>query len=530
MLTGSSRKLLLRVYGPQVEHLIDREAELAILRRLARKRIGPRLLGTFTNGRFEEFFHAQTLTPADLRDPNTSTHIAKRMRELHEGIDLLPGEREGGPTVFKNWDSWVDRCEQIISWIDKQVMSTNLPCTPKQEHWRHYGLVLGTEWSFFRQVVDKARSHVNDLSGGQKSVKEKLVFAHNDTQYGNLLRLTPSGESPLLLPANSHKRLVVIDFEYASANTPAEEFANHFTEWCYNYHHPSRPYRCTTEAYPTPHEQRRFIRSYVDHRPQFNFSAPSSTPNLGPRSPSMTPTMTPLPNPSTSTPSVGPTSSISAFMLDSRAPPGGFPFPSNYEAEEKAREEATEREVQRLMRETRLWRMVNSAQWIAWGLVQAKMPEEFEREAKEDFEEETDDLEIAKTKDGRPVAMTDPLDPEVQQLAEDARHDRPESRRQDEEHHEGDTVQVNGDHSIHAPSISVSTHDTDTNDSEIPGPTANAGPGKDEDEDTDEGEFDYLAYAQDRALFFWGDVVSLGIVKEEELPTELLGKIRRVEY
>jgi len=32
----------------------------------------------------------------------------------------------------------------------------------------------------------------------------------------------------LLLPANEHRRLVVIDFEYANANTPALEFANHF--------------------------------------------------------------------------------------------------------------------------------------------------------------------------------------------------------------------------------------------------------------------------------------------------------------
>jgi thiamine kinase-like enzyme len=32
----------------------------------------------------------------------------------------------------------------------------------------------------------------------------------------------------LLLPANEHKQLIVIDFEYASANPPALEFANHF--------------------------------------------------------------------------------------------------------------------------------------------------------------------------------------------------------------------------------------------------------------------------------------------------------------
>ena len=36
------------------------------------------------------------------------------------------------------------------------------------------------------------------------------------------------GESPLLLPMNEHKQLVVIDFEYANANVPGHEFANHF--------------------------------------------------------------------------------------------------------------------------------------------------------------------------------------------------------------------------------------------------------------------------------------------------------------
>jgi hypothetical protein len=48
------------------------------------------------------------------------------------------------------------------------------------------------------------------------------------TQYGNILRMVPEGESPLLLPANQHKQLVVIDFEYANANLPGLEFANHF--------------------------------------------------------------------------------------------------------------------------------------------------------------------------------------------------------------------------------------------------------------------------------------------------------------
>lgn len=55
-------------------------------------------------------------------------------------------------------------------------------------------------------------------------------------------------------------------------------------------------------------------------------------------------------------------------MLDARVPAGGW------KEEERKREAATEKRVKELMEETKLWRTANSAQWVAWGLVQAKIP------------------------------------------------------------------------------------------------------------------------------------------------------------
>lgn len=69
--------------------------------------------------------------------------------------------------------------------------------------------------------------------------------------------------------------------------------------------------------------------------------------------------------------------------------------------------------------------------------------------------------------------------------------------------------------------------------------SSNEGPKKDsggkrdveeEEDNEDDGEFDYLAYAQDRAIFFWGDALQLGIVKRVDLPSALLQKIKIVEY
>ncbi|MCJ1479082.1 hypothetical protein MMC13_007766 [Lambiella insularis] len=460
------QKLLLRIYGPQVEHLIDRESELQILRRLARKKIGPRLLGTFTNGRFEEFFNAHTLTASDLRVPEMSKNIAKRMRELHDGIELLEEERDGGPFVWRNWDKWVGRCEEVITWVDQQILSDKTgPMLSRGDAWKRRGLICGVKWSVFRETVDLYRRWLNKQYGGAAGLRQQLVFAHNDvntgvcaelinanssqTQYGNLLRLEPGGESPLLLPMNEHKQLVVIDFEYASANPRGLEFANHFTEWCYNYHDSEKAYACNTAAYPSPAEQYRFLKAYVQHRPHFNPHASA----------------TPL-----ASPSPGPSSSISAFMLDSRTPPT-----ASYADEERWREEETEKEIQRLQHETRLWRVANSAQWVAWGIVQAKM-------AGMDRATPTDSPS--------PKMSPDPLWSGSTGEAPLAHDKRPEGL------------------------VAESLRD-----------------GHDMPHEADEEEeFDYLGYAQERAMFFWGDCLVLGIVREEDLPEEVLAKVKKIAY
>lgn len=182
-----NRKLLLRIYGPQVEHLIDRENELQILRRLGKKNIGPRVLGTFNNGRFEEYFHARTLTPKDLRNPETSKQIAKRMRELHDGIELLEEERLGGPFVWKNWDKWVDRCEQIITWLDKEIMAGQNDSNPHNEPWMQRGFVCGVPWPQFRKAVDSYRKWLHASYGGTAGIRQQLVFAHNDVSNSFLM-------------------------------------------------------------------------------------------------------------------------------------------------------------------------------------------------------------------------------------------------------------------------------------------------------------------------------------------------------
>lgn len=474
-------RLLLRIYGPQVEHLIDREAELEILKRLARKKIGPRLLGTFTNGRFEEYLHALPLTPKELRTPTVSEQIAKRMRELHDGIELLDTEREEGPFLWLNWDKWLQRVEEVVQWLDARVASASDA---------EQGYVCGTRWELFRSTVDKYRAWLQEQSGGPDHLRDELVFAHNDTQYGNILRITPSGTSPLLLPANSHKQLVVIDFEYANQNTPGHEFANHFSEWCYNYHDEKYSWRCDASLYPTLEEQKRFLRAYTQHVPDFESQTPRMTPldTPGKEPEALADGRPSVPgrreSESSSIRSAGPSNSIANFLLDARSAPSSasrtIPLASpNISAADdplsrglSAKQEAY---ITDMIRQIRIWRTACSAQWVAWGIVQAKVP-----------------------------GMPGPASPVVSTTSSPRIADI-ESRLDDAKL---ETIQASKD-------------ETALDDQEIQ---------VENKIETEEEGFDYLSYARDRAMFFWGDMVGLGLVKASDLPVDVQRDMKTLDY
>lgn len=180
-------------------------------------------------------------------------------------------------------------------------------------------------------------------------------------------------------------------------------------------------------------------------------------------------------------------STISAFMLDSRAPPG-----QSYQEQEAQAERNTEEEARRLMAETKIWRIANSAMWVAWGIVQAHVP------GLPDFDAMKGEANGTAEDPSTSAATLDSATADIKVEAEAEEENIP----------------------------AVSTKEVETKD--------DANPQLDQDTDLfksqDDEEFDYLAYAQDRAMFVWGDLVGMGLVKSEELPEELRKRIKVVEY
>ncbi|KAI0651579.1 kinase-like protein [Trametes meyenii] len=261
-----ARTVLLRVYGPSSGSLISRPRELHTLHVLSsRYHIGPRVYGTFENGRVEEYFDSTALTAADMRDPEISSWIGARMAELH-GVDIeavvyeeqAPKESDEGVRhgVKKNIKSWVPVAREVLA----------LPGAPADVRQSLDLDRFEQEWQLY----------IHWLNQKEKSESpSRRVFSHNDAQYGNLLRLRTLKEGE---PA--HRQIIVVDFEYAAPNAAAFDVANHFHEWTADYHGPT-PHLLDPSRYPSPDERRNFYRAYLTHtESHIEAPAPAAAPVL----------------------------------------------------------------------------------------------------------------------------------------------------------------------------------------------------------------------------------------------------------
>jgi len=196
----------------------------------------------------EEYFPAKTLTAQEMRAPQISRWIGARMAELHSvPINVI---EETSPDITSEGNGWeLGARQNVKSWFapaKDAVMHPNFPQSVRDE------LNLDKfreEWASYMKWL----RNVDDMHGGSRR-----VFAHNDTQYGNLLRLEGvEVRAP-------HRKLIVVDFEYASPNPASYDIANHFSEWTYNYH-TSTPHIPDESRYPTRQERENFYLSYLEH-------------------------------------------------------------------------------------------------------------------------------------------------------------------------------------------------------------------------------------------------------------------------
>ncbi|XP_019152821.1 PREDICTED: probable choline kinase 3 [Ipomoea nil] len=213
-----TRRVLGRVYGVGVEHFFDRVDEIRTFEFLSSKGHGPKLLGKSAEGRIEQFIEARTLSADDLRDPEVSTLIAGKLRQFHSIV--IPGTTKE-VVLWNRLRKWLEKAKRLCS----------------------------TEQTTEFRLGDLE----NEISLLEKELSREppeIGFCHNDLQYGNIMI------------ENTARLITFIDYEYATYNPIAYDFANHFCEMAANYH-THTPHVLDYSRYPGSEERHRFISSYL---------------------------------------------------------------------------------------------------------------------------------------------------------------------------------------------------------------------------------------------------------------------------
>ncbi|KIO21274.1 hypothetical protein M407DRAFT_80552, partial [Tulasnella calospora MUT 4182] len=255
--------VLVRIYGPSTSTLVNRANELFTLYKLSSiYRIGPRVFGTFGNGRVEEFFDSRALTVDELMVPEISRWIGRKMAELHSVNikEVIPyGDVGPSVSVLKNIQSWLPSARDVLEALEERVV-------PNDHPW--HGIVQTFD---LNRLENEWKAYWAWLEGYEKEHGESdRVFSHNDVHCGNLLRLTTR-------PANrpAHHQIIVVDFETASPNPAAFDIATHFQYWTGGSMSETAPWLLRPDRYPTFEQRQNFYHAYIAPLP----TAPS-TPNL----------------------------------------------------------------------------------------------------------------------------------------------------------------------------------------------------------------------------------------------------------
>ena len=226
-------KILLRVYGEGVEQILNRAEELDWFTQLSKAGVGPRLLATFANGRFEEYIESVTLTPSMMRAAEVSEAIALTMSQFHR---LQLEDQSKVSVIWHRIETWREEARKAYNDLLIQKPGKMEILTKINE------FVNESAFTKYRSFFD----HLMTLNNNP------IVPCHNDLQHGNILLTDTS-------------RIVFIDYEYGGMNYAAYDIANHFCEWASDFtdDNPTPHLMNFTEKYPNSIEQVRFIRKYL---------------------------------------------------------------------------------------------------------------------------------------------------------------------------------------------------------------------------------------------------------------------------
>ncbi|EFX01328.1 choline/ethanolamine kinase [Grosmannia clavigera kw1407] len=231
--------ILLRAYGPGTDVIIDRQREAQNHELLMRHGLAPELLARFENGMLYRFVRGAVTRPDDMRRPDVSLAIARRLAQWHAIVPCVAGEEETGQVDLPV--ALPDKLRPNL-WTVMQKWIRALPTATDGQKQRRALLQ--------RELATLAA----DLGPRPGLGRDGLVFAHTDLLSGNVIVLPPK-TTTTTTTTTTPPEVTFIDYEYAVPSPAAFDIANHFAEW--------GGFDCDMTALPTVSQRRSFIDEYV---------------------------------------------------------------------------------------------------------------------------------------------------------------------------------------------------------------------------------------------------------------------------
>ncbi|KAA3665451.1 MAG: hypothetical protein DWQ04_00565 [Chloroflexi bacterium] len=219
--------------------ILDYEVEKNVFLMLSTHKIAAHCYHYEPSCRIEAFYQGRTLQASDLFDPENLRKIANELYKFHQ---LQPPKLPQDiffELLFEKWGV-----------LAKNVLENNINAFPPHE--RHMAEELRQIYSL--ETFEKVKQC---LPGGD------MIFCHNDTYHGNIMKLD-NGDIKLL------------DFEFSCLNHRTYDFSNLFAETVMQHQQPNYPFFRIAEPEFGDDEIGLLINFYLDNA---TFTTPTAREN-----------------------------------------------------------------------------------------------------------------------------------------------------------------------------------------------------------------------------------------------------------
>lgn len=233
------RRALLRIHcQSDIDQLL---CESVVFTLLSERKLGPRLLGVFPGGRFEQYIPSRPLQCLEISEHRFITKICPMLARVHS-LDVPIGKE---PQLINRMQAWINKW----STYESSRKGIDMKCTRAKVHPSKYPSHIS---------IEDLNAEVDFVERFLDAIHSPIIFSHNDLQEGNILLMEKEA-------VGDAEDLALIDFEYCDYNYRGFDLGNHMCEYGLDYaceEHPCYfvyPHKLDVDA-----ERKLFCKGYMD--------------------------------------------------------------------------------------------------------------------------------------------------------------------------------------------------------------------------------------------------------------------------